>query len=75
MRRVERIQRRLQAVQPDGGPRHVSMRDMAELEARVRALRSLGRPFDHVALSRHVTCAEDRGVLAGAGGEYVATEV
>ena len=75
MRLVERTQRQLQAVRPVDEPGRLSMREVAELEARVRTLRRLGHSFNHVALSRYIAHGDARGVLGGVGGECVATEV
>lgn len=75
LRVVARIQRLWQVVgsaDPAGRP---NPRDVAELEARVDRLHSLGDRFAHVRLSNHVADCRLAGFAGRGGGVCVATEV
>ena len=71
-RLVQRMQRRLLSV---GRPGHITPREVAFLENRVRRLRALSDRFDHVRLSPFVAACAATDVLDRVGGECVATEV
>ena len=72
---VRAIQRMLPLDEPVDGSGHLAPDDVAELEARIRRLRSMGDRFAEVRLSRYVMRARVTDVARQVGGECVATEV
>lgn len=73
-RLVWRIQRRLQPYGPVECSGLPSLRDIAELEARVHRLHAVYDCCSHVRLSGYVARGAAAGVLDRTGGEFVAKE-
>ena len=74
-RLVRRIQRRQQSIGPAGSVERPSSQEIAELEARVRRLRSMGGRFNHVTLSSYAAARQAAESRVHVGGDFVATEV
>jgi len=76
---LNRLVRRLLQQQHDeplsSTPLPASPRETAELEARIRRLRTLGRSFQHIKLSGYVGSTGLPNAPVHIGGACVATEV